>query len=91
MKQIGYSFQVLESEATTEVHVALELLEPLNYDWLQALNKRGRKISFLYSIFIYFILILSFFFCCLVKEDKLFFLCWRLLTPAIGSQWYKKI
>lgn len=25
MKQIGYSFQVLESEATTEVHVALEL------------------------------------------------------------------
>lgn len=35
MKQIGYSFQVLESEATTEVHVALELLEPLNYDFYE--------------------------------------------------------
>lgn len=53
MKQIGYSFQVLESEATTEVHVALELLEPLNYDWLQALNKRGEKISFLYIYLLY--------------------------------------
>lgn len=89
MKQIGYSFQVLESEATTEVHVALELLEPLNYDFYK-LWKRGEKKS-AFCIFIYFILILSFFFCCLVKEDKLFFLCWRLLTPVIGSQRYKKI
>lgn len=56
MKQIGYSFQVLESEATTEVHVALELLEPLNYDWLQALNKRGEK----NQLFVYLFTLYSF-------------------------------
>lgn len=57
MKQIGYSFQVLESEATTEVHVALELLEPLNYDWLQALNKRGEK----NQLFVYLFTLYSFY------------------------------
>lgn len=56
MKQIGYSFQVLESEATTEVHVALELLEPLNYDWVQALNKRGEK----NQLFVYLFTLYSF-------------------------------
>lgn len=56
MKQIGYSFQVLESEATTEVHVALELLEPLNYDFYK-LWKRGEK----NQLFVYLFTLYSFY------------------------------
>lgn len=56
MKQIGYSFQVLESEATTEVHVALELLEPLNYDFYK-LWKRGKK----NQLFVYLFTLYSFY------------------------------